>query len=128
MQTVKLKTEGKYVDHSIKANKAVTLQFKMPYSELTNYVQSIQMLNENVKVAVKIGADKKPLQLGTFMVHNLNIDRDGEGKIKFNAMLDHCDANAINDLALRNDEPLHVLLKAEIDIEDDEDEELEDDE
>lgn len=127
MTTVKLKSEGKYVDHSVKANKALTLQFKMPYAELTNYIQSIQMLNENVTVAVKIGADKKPLILGTFMVHNLNIDRDGEGKIKFNSLLEHINANHVNTLAERNDEPLHILLKADIDVDDDDDEDLPDD-
>lgn len=122
MEVVKLKFEGKYVDHNVKANKSAMLQFKMPYTELVNYVQSVQMLNENVTVGVKVGADK-PVSLGTFMMQNLNIDRDGEGKMKFNSQLDFIDGNALNELAMRSDEPLIILLKAEIDTEDESDSE-----
>lgn len=117
MEIVKIKFEGQYVNHDVKANKAVNVQFKMPYSELSQYIQTIQMLNENVTVGAKIGADKKPINLGTYMVQSINIDRDGEGKIKFNSQLDAVDANALNDLAIRNDEPLMIMLKANIDVE-----------
>lgn len=127
-QTIKLKTEGQYVNHGVKANKAIDVVFKMPYAELTNYIKSIQLLNENVTVAAKIGSDKKILKLGVFMIQSINIDRDGEGKIKFNSQLDHVDADAINELASRNDEPLTVLLKADIDVEDAEDAEDDDEE
>jgi hypothetical protein len=123
MEVVKIKFEGQYINHDVKANKAVNVQFKMPYSELSQYIQTIQMLNENVTAAVKIGADKKPILLGTYMVHNINVDRDGEGKIKFNSQLDAVDANALNDLAMRNDEPLMVMLKANIDVEENDSEE-----
>lgn len=117
METVKVKTEAKYVSHDVKANKSVNITFKMPYSELTNYIQTIQMLNENVTVAGKIGTDKKPYKLGTFMVQSIGVDRDGQGTIKFNSQLDFVDSAAINELAGRNDEPLSLLLKADIDIE-----------
>lgn len=119
-EIVKVKTEGKYVNHNVKANKAVDVVFSMPYTELKNYIQTIQMLNENVTLAAKIGADKKPIKLGTYMVNSINVDRDGQGKLKFNSTLDHVDANALNDVAARNDEPLSVLLKAEIELEDEE--------
>jgi hypothetical protein len=127
METIKLKFEGKYVDHNVKANKAVNLQFKMPYTELVNYIQSIQMLNENVTVGVKIGADK-PITLGTYMVFNINVDRDGEGKLKLNSQLDFIEGNALNELATRSDEPLSILLKAEIDTEENDEENSDDEE
>jgi hypothetical protein len=117
METVKIKTESKYVSHGVKSNKSIDILFKMPYSELVNYIQSIQMLNENITVAGKIGADKKPIKLGTFMLNNITIDRDGEGKIKFNSQLDFVESQNINELANRNDEPLILFLKAEIDTE-----------
>lgn len=126
METVKIKTEAKYVSHNVKANKSVDVQFKMPYSELTNYIQTIQMLNENTTMAGKIGADKKPIKLGSFMVSSINIDRDGQGTLKFNSQLDFVDTNAINELANRNDEPLILMLKADIDVEIEEEEEKED--
>lgn len=126
MEIVKLKFEGKYATHSVKANKSVDMTFKLPYTELKNYIGSIQMLNENVTVAGKIGSDKKPMVFGTFMVHNIAVDRDGQGTLKLNSQLDFVDANSINDLAVRNDEPLIILLKAEIDVEDDSDEDPDD--
>jgi hypothetical protein len=122
METIKIKFEAKYQNHSVKANKSVDMSFKMPYSELTNYIQSIQMLNENVTVAGKIGSDKKPAVLGTFMVHAINVDRDGQGTLKINSMLDYVESKNINELAERNEEPLQLFLKAEIDTDEDEDE------
>lgn len=118
-ETVKLKFEARYANHSVKQNKAVDLTIKMRYSELPEYIKTIQMLNENVTVAGKIGADKKPVKLGTFMVHNIGIDREGDGTLKLNSQLDHVNANNINELAARNDEPLILLLKADIDVEED---------
>jgi hypothetical protein len=123
-QTVKIKFEGKYTTHSVKANKSIDITFKMPYTELTNYIGTIQMLNENVTVAGKIGSDKKPLKFGVFMVHNISVDRDGQGTLKFNSQLDFIDSANINELAERNDEPLVIFLKADIeDVTEDEEEE-----
>jgi hypothetical protein len=119
METVKVKTEAKYVSHDVKANKSVNITFKMPYSELSSYIQTIQMLNENITVAGKIGTDKKPLKFGTFMVQSINVDRDGQGTMKFNSQLDFVEAATLNELASRNDEPLILLLKADIDVESD---------
>lgn len=121
MQTVKVKAEGSYYNHNVRQNKAIDVQFKIPYSELTNYIQSIQMLNEDVKLAAKIGAEK-PATLGTFMINSIKIDNDGEGTIKFNSQMDFVDANKINDLAVRNDEPLVILMKAQIDVEEEDEE------
>lgn len=125
MRTVQVRTEGQYFNHSVKQNKAVDITFKMPYTELTNYIRSIQMLNENVTLGAKIGADKKVQTLGTFMIHNVRVDGDGEGTIRFNSQLDFVNLKIINELALRNEEPLQVFLKAQIDISGLEDEESE---
>lgn len=117
METVKLKFEAKYTTHTVKANKAVDITFKMPYTELTQYIGSIQMLNENVTVAAKIGSDKKPNKLGTFMITNISVDRDGQGTLKVNSQLDYVESKSINELASRNDEPMFLFLKADIDTE-----------
>jgi len=116
METIKVKTEGTYFAHNVKQNKSIDLTFKVPYSELTNYIKSIQMLNENVDVGAKIGADK-PINLGSFMIKNINIDNDGEGKIKLNSQLDFVDPDKINELASKNDEPLMILFKCSVDVE-----------
>ena len=122
MEEVKIKTEGQYNGHSVKASKSVDVNFKVPYSELTSYIQSIQMLNENVEVIARIGSDK-PLRLGSFMINNINIGNDGEGKIRLNSQLDFVDSDAISQLANRNDEPLKLLFKAQIESEDEDEEE-----
>jgi hypothetical protein len=127
-QTVKIRFEGKYTTHSVKANKSIDITFKMPYTELTNYIGTIQMLNENVTVAGKIGGDKKPLKFGTFMVHNISVDRDGQGTLKFNSQLDFIESANINELAERNEEPLIIMLKADIEDLTDDDETEEEDE
>lgn len=123
MEVVKIKFEAKYVSHDVKQNKSINLNFKMPYSELSQYIQTIQMLNENITLAGKIGSDKKPIKLGMFSLNQIVIDRDGEGKIKFNSQLDFVDSASINELANRNDEPLIMLLRADIDVEKGENEE-----
>jgi len=128
MQVIKVKTEGRYTSHNVKANKSIDVTFKMPYTELTNYIQSLQMLNEDVTLAGKIGADKKPLKLGIFMVQKVTVDNDGEGTIKFNSQLDYVEPKNINELASRNDEPLFIFMKATIDIDESELEEEEDSE
>jgi len=122
METIKVKTEGTYFAHNVKQNKSIDLTFKVPYSELTNYIKSIQMLNENVDVGAKIGADK-PINLGSFMIKNINIDNDGEGKIKLNSQLDFVDSDKINELASKNDEPLMILFKCSVDVEEEIEEE-----
>lgn len=118
MEVIQIKTEGRYHNHGVKQNKNIDIQFKLPYAELTNYIQSIQMLNENVTLGGRIGADKKVNTLGSFMIHSVKIDGDGEGTIKFNSQLDFANLEVINELAIRNDEPFELFLKAEIDTED----------
>lgn len=122
MEQVKTRVEARYTSHNMKANKSVDLTFKCPYVELKNYIQTIQMLNENVEVVVKIGKDK-PIKLGTFTINGLNIDRDGEGTLKLNSLIDFVNASAINELPARNDEPLKIMLKCEIDLSDGEEDE-----
>ena len=123
MTLVKVITEGTYQNHNVKNNKAVTIILKAPYSEMRNYLLSVQLINENTDIGVKIGSDKKPLKLGNFMFHGLNIDRDGEAKLTWNSLIEHTEMNNLNELASRSEEPLKFLFKAEI-----EDEEVEDEE
>lgn len=128
MAKVSIKTEAEYFNHGVKANRSIDIVFKTPYSELVNVIKSLQMLNENVIVGARIGTDK-PIRLGSFMVKNLNIDNDGEAKLKLNSQTDFVELGNINELVTRSDEPLTLLLKAEIEEEDnEEDEDEEEDE
>lgn len=116
----KIKTTAiaSYNGHSIKTNKNVDIAFKFRYDELTNYIQLIQFLNEDVGIAVKVG-DDKPMNLGSFRVKEIKIDGDGEGTVKFNSMLDFINADFINSLVGTD------LVKAMFVAEVEEDEEVE---
>lgn len=118
-KVIKIKAIGDYAGHSIKTNKAVDLTIKFPYDEMVNYIKLIQLLNENVDVAVKIG-DNKPAKIGSFMIKSIGIDHDGQGTIKFNSQLDYIEANTINTLV---GERFTVLFKAEVDVESEEENE-----
>lgn len=109
-QVVKVKAIAKYNGHSIKNNKSVDLSLVFGYDEMSNYIQLIQMLNENIDIKVKIG-DSKPIGIGMFMIRDIKIDHDGQGVIKFNSLLDHVEPDEINTLV---GETFTVLFKATI--------------
>lgn len=111
---VKIKSICKYNGHSIKTNRAVDLALKFGYDEMVNYIQAIQMLNNNITIKVKIG-DQQGEEIGTFMIKEIKIDGDGEGMIKFNSQMDFINANAMNKLA--QGESFKVMLDAKIEVE-----------
>lgn len=117
---VKTKAVASYNGHSIKTNKNVDLAFKFRYDELTNYIQLIQYLNEDVDIVAKVG-DEPAKKLGSFRVKEIKIDNDGEGIVKFNSMLDFVNADDIN--ALVGTELIKVLFTAEIEEAEEDDEE-----
>lgn len=120
---IKTTAVASYNGHSIKTNKNVDLALKFRYDELTNYIQLIQFLNEDVTISVRI-EDGKPMNLGSFRVKEIKVDGDGEGIVKFNSMLDFINADFINSLV--GTDLIKVMFVAE--VEEDEVEEVEDDE
>lgn len=120
-KTVKIASMCKYNGHNIRANKSVDLSLKFSYEELPNYIKVIQLLNENVSIVVKVG-DNKPSKLGIFMVKEIKIDHDGEGLLKFNSMLDHVEANEINELVGAD----YIKIRFDAEIEDIQEEDEED--
>lgn len=107
---VKIKSVCKYNGHNVKASKVVDLSLKFNYDELVNYVQTIQMLNENI--TVKVMVDGKGFKLGTFLIKEIKIDGDGEGTIKMASSMDHIDAAAINSIVIS--EAFRVMFEATI--------------
>lgn len=118
---VKIKGIAKYNGHNIKANSSVDLNLLFNYDELPNYIQLIQLLNENVDISVKVEAED-PRRLGSFMINSINIDHDGQGKVRFNSLLDHVEAGSINDIVGK---VFKVNMKAMIETEDEESEDEE---
>lgn len=111
-QHVEVKVIGKYNGHSVKANQSVDLSIKAGYDQLSQAIQLLQMLNNDVTIKAKI-PDNKPFGLGTFRVQSVNISHDGESVIKFNSMADFTEVDNFSKLIGTE----MVILKVEADIE-----------
>lgn len=122
MKTIKVKEVVTYAGHSLRANGSVNLTVKAMYSELTNSIQMMQMLNNDVDLKAKV-ADGKPMRLGYFRIQEIRVDGDGESTIKFNGISDNIEMDNLNNLPLNDADTKQftILAVAEIDLEDGED-------
>lgn len=107
-----------YDGHSIKQNGNVDLKLSCDYSELPNYVQLVQMLNNDINVAVKLPGDKKPIKVGMFRLKQLNVSHDGSAKISLSSTNDFVEVNELNRLV--TDERFAVRCDSKIEIDDEE--------
>lgn len=119
---IKVKEVVKYKGHSLSANGSVNFNLKASYSELTNTIKLMQMLNNDVIIKAKIPSGS-PMKLGMFRVKQIIIDGDGESTIKFNGLNDYIEMDNLNLLPLNNEDNKEfvVLMEAEIEEEDEED-------
>lgn len=118
---ISIKQVVKYDGHSVSSNGSVNLTFKAGYDELSNSVKLLQLLNNDVKIRAKVGANK-PMLLGMFRVKNVIIDGDGESKLKFNGLSDYIELDNLNVLPLSADdnERFNVMFEAEVETEEEE--------
>ena len=119
MQNVQIKTVASYGGHNVNQAGSVSLKLVFSYDTITKYIQAIQMLNENVNLLAVINGEK--IKLGSFMINSINIDHDGAGKIKFNSQLDYVEIDNISKLI--NSDLFKIMLQAEIDVEENNEEE-----
>lgn len=124
--TVKVKEVVKYSGHSLSANGSVNFTLKASYSELTNTIQMMQMLNNDVNIKAKLPAGK-PMKLGMFRIKQIVIDGDGESTLKFNGLNDYIEMDNLNLLPLNSDENKEFVILMEADVEMEDEEEGEDD-
>ena len=110
-----------YNGHSIKQTGSIDLKLKMKYEELVNSVQLLQMLNNDVKVTVRMPNQKKAIQLGLFRIKSLTVDHDGESMVAFNSTNDFVEVDNLNTIVTK--ELFRVTFKAEIEEESEGDEE-----
>lgn len=122
MKTIKVKEVVTYAGHSLRANGSVNLTVKAMYSELTNSIQMMQMLNNDVDLRAKV-ADGKPMRLGYFRIQEIKVDGDGESTIKFNGISDNIEMDNLNNLPLNDADTKQftILAVAEVDLDDGED-------
>lgn len=111
---VEVKLVCKYNGHSVKANQSVDLGMKAGYDQLSNAVQLLQFLNNDVTIKAKISG-VKPFNLGQFRVQAVNISHDGESAIKFNSMVDFTEVE--NFTKLIGSEMIVLKVEADIEIE-----------
>lgn len=121
--TIKVKEVVKYGGHSLSANGSVNFTLKASYSELTNTIQMMQMLNNDVFVKAKLPAGK-PMKLGMFRIKQIIVDGDGESTLKFNGLNDYIEMDNLNLLPLNSDDNKEfvVLMEAEVEMEEGEEE------
>lgn len=124
---IKVKEVVKYGGHSLSANGSVNFTLKARYSELSNTIQLMQMLNNDVSIKAKIPSGN-PMKLGFFRVKQIVIDGDGESTIKFNGLNDYIEMDNLNLLPLNSDENKEFVVLMEAEIETDEMEDIKDDE
>lgn len=120
MRTVKVKVKEvvEYAGHTLSANGNVNFTLKASYSELTNTIQLMQMLNNDVDIKARLPGGK-PMKLGSFRIKQIVIDGDGESKVKFNSLNDYAEMDNLNMLPNNGADvkEFTVLLEAEIEIE-----------
>ena len=119
---MKAKVKGMYAyrGHNVAANGSVNLTLSGKYSQLTSSVQLLQMLNNDVIIQIKMGAEE-PFKIGSFRIKNVAFDGDGESILKFNSLNDFVDIDKMNDLITKDE--FAVMFTANIEEEDDESEE-----
>lgn len=127
MMNLKVKQVVKYGGHSLSANGSVNLTLKADYSELTNSIKLMQMLNNDVNIKAK-APGSKAMKLGVFRVKQIVIDGDGESVLKFNGLSDYIEMDNLNVLPLSTDENKEFVVLMEAEIEDEEGDEEQDEE
>lgn len=115
---IKVKEVVTYNGHNLSANGAVNLTLNAMYSELTNTIKVMQMLNNDVTIKARI-PNEKPIKLGIFRIKQIVIDGDGESKLKFNSVSDFVEMDNLNQLPLNTDDNklFNVLMEADIEEE-----------
>ena len=114
---LKTKQIVSYNGHSLSANGSVNFNLNAQYSQLTESIQLMQMLNNDVNIKAKVSG--KVLKLGVFRIKQITIDGDGESKIKFNGLNDYVEMDNLNILPLQSDEvkEFQVLYEADAEVE-----------
>lgn len=103
-----------YKGHSVKKNGVLDLTLSAMYGELTNSIKVLQLLNNDVKITVKLSGSN-PMNLGVFSVKNVTFDGDGESILKFTSMVDYVEIDNIN--AIISQENFQIKLQSEIEME-----------
>lgn len=122
--TIKVREVVKYGGHSLSANGSVNFTLKANYSELTNSIKLMQLLNNDVIIKAKIPG-VGPKKLGIFRIKQITVDGDGESSIKFNGLNDYIEMDNLNMLPLNDSDTKEfaVMMESEVEEENENEEE-----
>lgn len=122
--TIKVREVVKYGGHSLSANGSVNFTLKAKYSELTNSIKLMQLLNNDVIIKAKIPG-VGPKKLGIFRIKQIIVDDDGESSIKFNGLNDYIEMDNLNMLPLNDSDTKEfaVMMESEVEEENENEEE-----
>lgn len=112
---IKIKQIVGYNGHSLSANGTVNFNLNAQYSQLTETIKLMQLLNNDVDIKAKVSG--KVIKLGVFRIKQIAIDGDGESKLKFNGLSDYVELDNLNSLPLHTDDCPEFQVLFESDIE-----------
>lgn len=108
-----------YAGHNVLPSGSIDINLKASYSEMTNYLQLYQMLNNDVNISAKVENLSKPIKIGQFRIKQIKTDHDGSATLKFNSITDFVDINNVNELV--GQKGFKTRFTAEIQLENDSD-------
>ena len=114
---VTVKEVVSYKGHSVQRNGNLSISFSAMYSEITNSMKLLQLLNNDVKILAKLPGEK-PIPLGTFNVKSVLFDGDGESVIKFVSLCEFVELENIN--AIVSQENFQIRFEGDIEAENEE--------
>lgn len=115
---IKIKEVVKYGGHSLSSNGAVNFTLKAGYSELTNSIKLMQLLNNDVNIKAKV-PNHGIMKLGMFRVKQIVVDGDGESILKFNGLYDYVEMDNLNLLPMNDSDvkEFAVMMEGEVETE-----------
>ena len=114
MEKVKIKEMVKYKGHSVSQNGVIKLNLTAMYSELTNSIKALQMLNNDIKIMCRL-PEAKPFVLGVFRIKTIQIDGDGESTLKFDSTNDFVEMDNLSKIIVSDE--FQILMEANIELE-----------
>lgn len=96
MENTKIKAKVSYNGHNANSAGIINLNLIFSYEELTNAIQLIPLLTNNIQIFTKDG--KETNKLGIFTIKNISINNNGEAKVKFSSLLDSVNLDYINNI------------------------------
>lgn len=111
---VKIKQVVSYKGHSIKESGVIEISFKSDYSGLSESIQSLQLLNNDITIKCKM-VNEKPCRLGVFRIKSINVSGDGESTIKFTSITDSVELENVNNIVTT--EQFQIMLESMVEIE-----------